>query len=73
MQYFLCWLFPPLALWNIGKTGQAILNFLVCCTCAGIPFAVLWSVLVTQNHLADLRNRELIDAVKKQRTAPPTR
>ena len=65
MRYFICWIFPPLGLLSCGKVVQAALNLLLCCTIIGIPFAMLWSILVTKDFYADKRNQKLIRAVDR--------
>ncbi|MCE9564026.1 MAG: HEAT repeat domain-containing protein [Planctomycetes bacterium] len=71
MRYFWCWLFPPLGLLTCGRPGLAFVNLLLCCTCVGVPFAVLWSFLVARDFYADSRNRELIDAFQGSHGAMP--
>ena len=63
MRYLLAIVLPPVAVLLCGKPFQAILNILL--TLAfWIPGAV-HALFVVHSHLADKRNRELVNAIKE--------
>ena len=61
MRYFLAILLPPLAVFFCGKPMQTLLNFILT-LCFWIP-GVIHALFVVHNHLADKRNKELIEAI----------
>lgn len=62
MRYFLAIILPPVAVFLCGKPFQGVLNIFL--TLAfWVPGAV-HAVFVVHSHLADKRNRELINAMQ---------
>ncbi len=64
MRYFLAIILPPLAVLLCGKPFQVILNIIL--TILGWIPGVIHALFVVNNHLADKRNQELIDAIEKK-------
>ncbi|KEI69781.1 MULTISPECIES: YqaE/Pmp3 family membrane protein [Endozoicomonas] len=64
MRYFLAIILPPLAVLLCGKPFQVILNIIL--TILGWIPGVIHALFVVNNHLADKRNKELIDAIEKK-------
>lgn len=64
MRYLLGILLPPLAVFLCGKPFQAILNIFLCIA-FWIP-GVIHALLVVNAHLADKRNKELIEAIESK-------
>ena len=63
MRYLLAIVLPPIAVLLCGKPFQAILNIFL--TLAfWVPGAV-HALFVVHSHLADKRNRELVNAIKE--------
>lgn len=65
MLYFLCILFPPLAVLFCGKPGSFILNIIL--TCFGYVPGVIHALFVVSSHKADKRNKQLIHAIERNR------
>jgi uncharacterized membrane protein YqaE (UPF0057 family) len=65
MRYFLCFLFPPLAVLTTGKPGAFILSIILT-ICLWIP-GIIHAVLVINDYYAARRHRQLIRAVKRSR------
>ena len=65
MLYFLCILFPPLAVLFCGKPGSFILN-LILTTLGYIP-GLIHALFVVSSHKADKRNQKLIQAIERNR------
>jgi uncharacterized membrane protein YqaE (UPF0057 family) len=63
MRYFLCIVFPPVAVLSCGKIGAFFLNLLLCLTLVG---AMIHAWLVVNKYYADQRHRELIRTIKRQ-------
>lgn len=57
MKYLLAWLFPPLGMLACNRPGLAAINFLLCITCVGYPFAALWAYVTAAETNADNRAR----------------
>jgi uncharacterized membrane protein YqaE (UPF0057 family) len=58
MRYFLCILFPPIAVISTGKIGAFILNIILT-LCFWIP-GIIHAVLIVNNYYADKRHNELL-------------
>ncbi|NHA05064.1 YqaE/Pmp3 family membrane protein [Mucilaginibacter sp. HC2] len=65
MRYFLCFLFPPLAILTTGRIGAFILNILLT-LCFWIP-GVIHSILVTNDYYEAKRHRQLMRATRRAR------
>ena len=63
MRYLLAILLPPLAVLLCGKPFLAILNLLLT-LCFWVP-GVVHALFVVNSHLADLRVRELAEAMAR--------
>lgn len=63
MRYFLCIIFPPLAVLTTGRIGAFILSIILT-LCFWIP-GVIHAVLVTNDYYDDKRNRKVIRAIKR--------
>ena len=61
MRYFLAIIFPPLAVFLCGKPIQCVLNIVL--TLLGWIPGVIHALFVVNSHLADKRNKELINAI----------
>lgn len=66
MLYLLAILLPPVAVLLCGKPIQAVLNLVL--TLLGWLPGVIHALFVVNSHLADKRNKELIKAVKSQKS-----
>lgn len=64
MRYFLAIILPPLAVLLCGKPFQVVLNIIL--TLLGWIPGVIHALFVVQNHLADKRNKELINAIENK-------
>ena len=64
MRYFLAIILPPLAVFLCGKPVQCILNIIL--TCLGWIPGIIHALFVVNAHLADKRNKELVEAIKSQ-------
>lgn len=62
MRYFLCIIFPPLAVLTTGKIGAFILSIILTLL-IWIP-GVIHAILVTNKYYADKRHKELVKAAK---------
>ncbi len=65
MRYFLCIIFPPLAVLTTGRIGALILSCLLT-LCLWIP-GVIHAILVTNDYYADKRNRKVLRAIRQNR------
>lgn len=65
MRYFLCIIFPPLAVLSTGRIGAFILNLLLT-LCFWIP-GVIHAILVTGDYYDDRRTRRTIRAMRRYR------
>lgn len=65
MRYFLCIIFPPLAVLTTGRIGAFILSCLLT-LCLWIP-GVIHAILVTNDYYADKRNRKVLRAIRQNR------
>lgn len=63
MLYLIAILFPPLAVLLVGKPIQAVLNLFLCLLLY-FP-GLIHAILVVNESKANLRNRELINAMKR--------
>jgi uncharacterized membrane protein YqaE (UPF0057 family) len=66
MRYVIAILLPPLGMALCGKIVQAIICTLLMLTCVAWPVASIWSLLVVQNHDAELRNQQLIQELRRR-------
>lgn len=66
MRYFLCIIFPPLAVLTTGKIGAFILSVILTLL-VWIP-GVIHAILVTNKYYADKRHKELVKATQKTQT-----
>lgn len=64
MIYFLCIVFPPLALLIRGKLGSVLLNLVLWCL-GGIP-GIIHAILVISSQDKDNQNKRVIKAIKNQ-------
>ena len=65
MRYLLAIVFPPLAMLFCGKIFQAILALILQITLIGWLPASIWALFVVNSHLADVRNKKLIEAIER--------
>ena len=65
MRYLLALILPPLAVLLCGKPIQFVLNIFLCLL-FWIP-GVVHAILVVNSHLADVRNKKLIKAIKTEK------
>ncbi|MBC8054727.1 MAG: YqaE/Pmp3 family membrane protein [Sphingobacteriaceae bacterium] len=63
MRYFLCILFPPIAVLTTGKMGAFILS-IVLTLCFWIP-GIIHAVLVVNNYYAERRHKELLSSSRR--------
>lgn len=64
MRYFLAIILPPLAVLLCGKPFQVVLNIIL--TLLGWIPGVIHALFVVNSHLADKRNKELINAIENK-------
>jgi len=64
MRYFLCFLFPPLAILTTGKIGAFILNIFLTLF-FWIP-GVIHAILVTTQYYDDKRHRQLMRVARRR-------
>ena len=64
MRYFLAIILPPLAALLCGKPIQALLNLIL--TLLGWVPGVIHALFIVHSHLADKRNKTLIDAIESK-------
>ncbi len=64
MRYFLAIILPPLAVLFCGKPFQVVLNIIL--TLLGWIPGVIHALFVVNSHLADKRNKELINAIENK-------
>jgi len=62
MRYLLALLLPPVAVFLCAKPIQGILNIFLCLL-FWIP-GIIHALFVVHSHLADQRNKKLINAIK---------
>jgi len=62
MRYLLAIILPPLAVLLCGKPVQAVLNFCLCLLFL-VP-GIVHAICVVASHKADVRQRELIKAMR---------
>ncbi|MBN1126293.1 MAG: YqaE/Pmp3 family membrane protein [Sedimentisphaerales bacterium] len=65
MRYLIAILCPPLAVLLCGKPIQTLLN-LILTLFLYIP-GLIHALFVVNNHMADLRNKKLIQAIQESR------
>lgn len=65
MRYFLAIILPPLAVFLCGKPIQGILNIVL--TLLGWLPGVIHALFVVNSHLADKRNKEVIEAINNNK------
>jgi uncharacterized membrane protein YqaE (UPF0057 family) len=54
--YLVAILLPPVAMFQQGKVGSALLTLLMCVTIVGWPIASIWAVIATRgSHIEDKR------------------
>lgn len=63
MRYLLAIVLPPVAVFLCGKPIQAVLNIFLTLF-LWVPGAV-HALFVVHSHLADKRNKELVNAIKQ--------
>ncbi|HEY8931309.1 MAG TPA: YqaE/Pmp3 family membrane protein [Mucilaginibacter sp.] len=63
MRYFLCFLFPPIAILSTGRMGSFLLNCLLTLF-LWVP-GIIHAILVVNDYYEDKRNRRLIRAVRR--------
>jgi uncharacterized membrane protein YqaE (UPF0057 family) len=63
MRYFLCFLFPPIAVFTTGRIGSMILNIILTLL-FWIP-GVIHAILVVNDFYEDRRYRRLARAVRR--------
>jgi len=63
MRYFLCFIFPPLAVFSTGRLGALILNILLTIF-FWIP-GIIHAILVVNDFYENRRNRRIIRAVRR--------
>lgn len=62
MRYFLCIIFPPLAVLTTGKMGAFLLSVILT-ICLWIP-GIIHAILVVNNYYSERRHRELLSRSK---------
>jgi uncharacterized membrane protein YqaE (UPF0057 family) len=67
MRYFLCIIFPPLAVLTTGKIGAFILS-IVLTLLVWIP-GVIHAILVTNKYYADKRHKELLKVAQNKKNS----
>lgn len=67
MRYLLAIILPPVAVLLCGKPFQALLN--VGLWCLFIVPGVIHALFVVHSHLADLRQKALIEEMRRQQEA----
>ncbi len=65
MRYFLCFIFPPLAILTTGRIGSFILSIILTIF-FWIP-GVIYAILVTNDFYAARRNRRVIRAINSKK------
>jgi len=65
MRYFLCIIFPPLAVLTIGKIGAFILSIILTLL-VWIP-NVIHATLVTNKYYVDKRHKELMKVAQNNK------
>jgi uncharacterized membrane protein YqaE (UPF0057 family) len=65
MRYFLCFLFPPLAVLTTGRIGAFILSIFLTLM-LWIP-GVIHAILVTSDYYADRRHHQVMRAMRRAR------
>jgi uncharacterized membrane protein YqaE (UPF0057 family) len=65
MRYFLCIIFPPLAVLTTGRIGAFLLSCLLT-LCLWVP-GVVHAILVTNDYYEERRHRQMIRAIKQNR------
>jgi uncharacterized membrane protein YqaE (UPF0057 family) len=65
MRYFLCIIFPPLAVLTTGRIGAFLLNCLLT-LCVWIP-GVIHAILVTNDYYEERRHRQVMRVMKRNR------
>lgn len=63
MRYFLCIIFPPLAVLTTGRIGAFILSCILT-ICLWIP-GVIHAILVTNDYYEERRHRQMMRAVRR--------
>ncbi len=63
MLYFLAIILPPIAVLFCGKPLQALLNLIL--TLLGWLPGVIHALFVVNSHLADKRNKELMECIER--------
>ncbi len=67
MRYFLCIIFPPLAVLTTGKIGAFILSIILTIL-VWIP-GVIHAILVTNKYYADKRHNELLKVAQNKKNS----
>lgn len=62
MRYLLALLLPPVAVFLCAKPIQGVLNIFLCLA-FWVP-GIIHALFVVHSHLADKRNKKLINAIK---------
>ena len=65
MRYFLCIIFPPIAVLTTGRIGAFILNILL--TLLGWIPGIIHAILVVNSYYAERRHQELMAATRAGR------
>lgn len=65
MLYVIAILLPPVGMLLCGNWFQALMCFLLMCTCLGWPIASVWALLVVQNYYADQRAERMVRELKE--------
>lgn len=67
MRYLLAIILPPVAVLMCGKPFQAILNVVL--WCLFIVPGVIHALFVVHSHLADIRQKALIEEMRREQEA----
>jgi uncharacterized membrane protein YqaE (UPF0057 family) len=63
MRYFLCFLFPPLAVFTTGRVGSLLLNIILTIF-FWVP-GIIHAILVVNDYYEDKRTRRVVRAIRR--------
>jgi uncharacterized membrane protein YqaE (UPF0057 family) len=65
MRYFLCILFPPIAILTTGRIGAFFLSLLL--TLLGWIPGVIFAILVVNKHYGDKKHNEMLNVMNRNK------
>jgi uncharacterized membrane protein YqaE (UPF0057 family) len=65
MRYFLCILFPPIAILTTGRIGAFVLSLFL--TLLGWIPGVIFAILIVNKHYGDKKHNEMLSAMKQNK------